>query len=224
MDGRVMPTRFTGTAPLRPVRPAPGGFAVFAADRACRVDASVLSEDEAQRAAKFLHAADRERYTVAHVMLRLLLAAYLGGDPAALPLFAEACPMCGGPHGRPAVAGEPRLHFSLSHGGAFALAAFASEPIGVDVEPVPAEAAVQDLLGCLDAAERREFDALAPLERPAGFARAWVRKEARLKALGTGLALDPAAVHAGLGPEPGPGVADVAVPHGHAAAVAFVRR
>lgn len=216
--------RFDGAAPPGLVRPAPGDFAVFAADRACRVDPAVLSGDEAERAAGFLRAADRERYTVAHVMLRLLLAAYLGGDPASLQLFAEACPLCGGPHGRPAVAGEPRLHFSLSHGGAFALAAFASEPVGVDVEPVPEDAAVRDLLGCLDAAERREFDALPPRERRSAFARAWVRKEARLKALGTGLALDPASVHAGLGPGPGPGVADVAMPHGHAAAVAFTGR
>jgi 4'-phosphopantetheinyl transferase len=224
MDGKATAVRFDGTAPAGLVRPAPGEFAVFAAARACRVDESVLSGDEAKRAAGFARAADRERYTVAHVMLRLLLAAYLGGDPAALPLFAEACPMCGGPHGRPAVAVEPRLHFSLSHGGMFALAAFASEPIGVDVEPVPEEAAIRDLLGCLDKAERREFDALPEAERPAGFARAWVRKEARLKALGTGLALDPAAVHTGLGVEPGSGVVDVAMPQGHAAAVAFTDR
>ncbi|GAA1678671.1 hypothetical protein GCM10009830_27260 [Glycomyces endophyticus] len=221
-EGRTLvPVRFDGAAPAAPALPAAGGAAVFLAGTATAVDASVLDAAEATRAAGFARRLDRERYTVAHVMLRLLLGAYLGCTPGAVRLVREPCPVCGGPHGRPAVAGAPRLHFSLSHGGSFAMAAFATEPVGVDVEPVPGEAAVRDLLGCLSAVERREFAALAPADRPAAFARAWVRKEARLKADGTGLAADPAGVHAGLGPAAGPGFTDVEVPQGHAAALAF---
>ncbi|HEX2145115.1 MAG TPA: hypothetical protein VHG10_11460 [Glycomyces sp.] len=50
-----------------------------------------------------------------------------------------------------------------------------------------------------------------------------MRKEGHLKALGTGLALGPAIVHVGLGEKPCPGIVDVEVPRGHAAAVALLR-
>ncbi|URN13561.1 4-phosphopantetheinyl transferase [Streptomyces radiopugnans] len=74
----------------------------------------MLSEEERARCAAFVREADRDRYRVAHTALRLELAAVLGTDPAAVPLTREPCPLCGGPHGRPAVPGNP-VHFSLSH-------------------------------------------------------------------------------------------------------------
>lgn len=221
MGGNAVPVRFEGAAPRFMKRPE--RFAVYLADAslAAVVDESVLSDSEAKRAAGFARGEHRDRYVVAHVMLRVLLAAYMGWDPMRLPLYREACPMCGRLHGRPAVASAPRLHFSLAHCSSFALAAFAVEPVGVDVSPLPGEAVFQDFLRCLDEVERDEFAARPQEERRAGLARAWVRKEARLKAIGTGLAVDPAALYEGVGPESGPGVVDLEVPQGHAAALAF---
>jgi len=216
----MVPERFEGGAPA--ALAWPGTFTVFVADVASlagRLDTAVLDGSETARAAGFARAEDRDRYEAGHVMVRVLLSSYLDLDPAALPLYVEACPLCGGPHGRPAVAAEPRLHFSLSHGGGYAMAAFAAVPIGVDVEPVPRPGVVDDLIGCLDGTERRELEALPEPARPAAFARAWVRKEARLKALGTGLAVDPATIHAGIGDRPGPHTYDIATQKGHAAAV-----
>jgi 4'-phosphopantetheinyl transferase len=220
LAGKVIPDRFDGEAAASPARP--GLFTVFLADVAAlagRLDTTILDRTETARAAAFARAEDRHRFEAGHVMVRVLLASYLGLDAASLPLYTEACPLCGGPHGRPAVAAEPRLHFSLSHGGGYALAAFSLVPIGVDVEPLPRHEVVDDLIGCLDEIERRELAALPERARPAAFARAWVRKEARLKALGTGLAVDPATIHAGTGGRPGPNTYDIAIPEGHAAAV-----
>ncbi|MER8041244.1 4'-phosphopantetheinyl transferase superfamily protein [Streptomyces sp. NPDC094032] len=62
----------------------------------------------------------------AHTALRVLAGGYLGLGPAGLVFARLDCPGCGGPHGRPVLAGEAgRLHFSLSHSGELALLAFA---------------------------------------------------------------------------------------------------
>lgn len=223
MGGKTVPKIFDGSPPRpRQIAEQPAVFLADVKALADLVNTGVLDEAEAKRAARFVRKEDRDRYIVGHVMVRLVLSEYLDLDPAALPLFTEKCPLCNGPHGRPAVQSEPRLHFSLSHGGGFAMAAFASSPIGVDVEPTPDSAAIADLLGCLNARERRSFDALDAAARPTAFAQTWVRKEAYLKARGTGLAVDPALVHGGLGEGPPPGTFDLEAPQGHAAAVAVI--
>ncbi|MET9427114.1 4'-phosphopantetheinyl transferase superfamily protein [Streptomyces sp. NPDC003036] len=80
----------------------------------------------------------------------------------------------------------------------------------------------------LQPAEARELAALPEAERPAAFARAWVRKEAYLKGIGTGLGRSPSLDYVGTGPDPADGppgwrVSDVVVPEDFTAAVA-VRR
>jgi 4'-phosphopantetheinyl transferase len=79
-----------------------------------------VPRDERARARAFVREADRDRYRVAHVVLRRLLGAYLAKDPAAVEFVREPCPRCGARTARPAVAGSP-LHFSLWHSGDFAL-------------------------------------------------------------------------------------------------------
>ncbi|MGP3925270.1 4'-phosphopantetheinyl transferase family protein [Streptomyces sp. 8N616] len=175
----------------------------------------LLDEGERARAAAFVRPVDRDRYRVAHVALRRLLAAYLGLAPAAVEFVREPCPGCGGPHGRPALPGAP-LHFSLSHSGDLVLLAFADTAVGIDVEKVPSARTVTEVATTLHPAERAELAALPDAERPAAFARCWTRKEAYLKGTGTGLAEDPSITLVGAGPEPvqPPGwtLADVPLP------------
>ncbi|MFE2745353.1 4'-phosphopantetheinyl transferase family protein [Streptomyces scopuliridis] len=147
----------------------------------------VLDAGERQRAAAFHRSADRRCYVAAHVSLRLLLGAYLGQDPAAVRLVREPCPSCGGPHGRPVAEGR-EVRFSLSHSGDLALIALADTPVGADVERIPALDMVTETASALHPAEVAELAALPEADRPGGFARVWVRKEAYLKGLGTGLA------------------------------------
>ncbi|MEU3463312.1 4'-phosphopantetheinyl transferase superfamily protein [Streptomyces sp. NPDC006733] len=191
---------------------------------AARLAPGVLDPRELRSAAAFRADADRDCYRAAHVGLRLLLGAHLGTAPQDVVLVREACPGCGGPHGRPAVEGGA-VHFSLSHSGSFALLAVAATPVGVDVETVPSADAVADVAAVLHRVEIAELDALRPPERPAAFARAWVRKEAYLKGLGIGLGRDPSLDYVGTGDAPATGpagwtVADVAVGEDRAAAVA----
>jgi 4'-phosphopantetheinyl transferase len=188
----------------------------------------LLDDAERRRYAAFARPADRDRYAAAHIALRRLLGAYLGVAPEDVRLGRERCPVCGGPHGRPTVAGEGagRPHFSLSHGGDLVLLAFASAPVGVDVESDPEPAVVADVARVLHPDEREELAASAdPAARAAAFGRCWTRKEAHLKGTGVGLAEGVAATYVGTGARPAtvPGwrLADVAVGPGHHAAVAL---
>lgn len=187
-------------------------------------DEWLLDGDERGRVRAFVREADRDRYRVAHVVLRRLLGAYLARDPEAVEFIREACPGCGGAHGRPAVAGTP-LHFSLSHSGDFVLFAFADTPVGIDVEGEPSAAVAAEVADMLHPAERAELAALPLAARPAAFARCWARKEAYLKGIGIGLAEDPSITYVGAGPDAGVltgwSLADVPVAPGYAAACAL---
>ncbi|MBC9712994.1 4'-phosphopantetheinyl transferase superfamily protein [Streptomyces sp. TRM66268-LWL] len=186
--------------------------------------APLLDADEQRKAEAFRRARDREIYTAAHTAVRVLAGAYLGLDPQEVRVVREDCPGCGGPHGRPALPGAP-LHFSLSHTRDLALLAFAPTPVGVDVEPLPAEDLVADVATALHPQEQRELSQLPVSEGPSAFARCWTRKEAYLKGTGEGLAgggLSRTLVGTGPHPVPVPGwtLADVRAPQGYAAAVA----
>ncbi|MFI1962955.1 4'-phosphopantetheinyl transferase family protein [Streptomyces pathocidini] len=186
-------------------------------------DAWLLDESERARAAAFVRAVDRDRYRVAHVVLRRLLGAYLACDPAGVAFVREPCPGCGGPHGRPAVPGA-LPHFSLSHSGDLVLLAFAETPVGVDVEAVPSPETANEVAAVLHPRERAEIGALPAGRRADAFARCWTRKEAFLKGTGKGLAEAPSVTYVGAGPEPAgpPGwaVADLALPGAYAGAFA----
>lgn len=185
--------------------------------------AAVLDPEERARAAAFVRAELRNRYTAAHVMLRQVLGECLGQDPAGLRFAREDCPCCGGPHGRPVLAGERRpLEFSLSHAGALVAVAVAGAgvPVGVDVEALSRPDTVAEVGSKLHPDERAEIDAAA--DPVSAFARIWTRKEAYLKGLGTGLGRGLDLDYVGSA-QPGPegwALADLPAPDGHAAAVA----
>lgn len=72
--------------------------------------------------------------------------------------------------------GQPEGNVSLSHAGGLTLAVLADGPVGIDHEPLEADAPWEVVAHPSDSG-----DAL----------RLWVRKEAVLKATGLGLAVDP---------------------------------
>jgi 4'-phosphopantetheinyl transferase len=147
----------------------------------------------------------------AHALLRAVLTQLTG---TADHVLQRTCGTCGGPHGKP-VLDHPSLHVSLSSAGnAAVVAVTAAGPVGVDVERVAATG----------------FDgfpgvALGP-DEPDGTtedrARAWVRKEAVLKATGSGLAVDPRSVDVRPDRVLGAHLLDVPVPAGLACAVAVL--
>ena len=159
-------------------------------------DIATLDAQERERARRFRFERDRRRYIDAHVALRRVLAERTGRAAAALEFEA-------GPFGKPRLAGAPRCTFSLSHSDDLALIALADAgEIGVDIErvrPLPDLDALA--LQCLAVDELQALEALPAADRPFGFLQAWTRKEACLKALGTGLQVEPATFSVGIAPD-----------------------
>ena len=193
---------------------APGGHPVtsvsrqaVALDRAAEVwwfdireitlspaDLADLDPRETARAAAFVFPADRHRYQVAHVMLRRVLAGRLGADPGRLAFARLRCPACGGPSGKPVLAGLPPggstgggLSFSLAHSGDAVAIAVARGPVGIDVERA-ATGCVCSLVSAMHPEDAALAGALPEPERHAAIIRWWVRMEAVLKYTGTGIA------------------------------------
>jgi 4'-phosphopantetheinyl transferase len=138
---------------------------------------ALLDAHERDRLERFRRPADTARYLAAHALTRLVLAARMGTDPAAI-VIDRTC-RCGKPHGKPTV---PEMHFSLTHSGDRVGVALSTEgPIGLDVEEYRELADLDGLAGhALSADEPRPTSAAA-------FLQVWTRKEALLKATGDGL-------------------------------------
>jgi 4'-phosphopantetheinyl transferase len=99
-----------------------------------------------------------------------------------------------------------------------------SARVGVDIEALPTRAAAAEVAERLHPEERLEVLSAAPARQAEIFARVWTRKEAYLKALGTGIGHGLESDYLGAeGRAPGPegfAVASVPVAAGYAAAVA----
>lgn len=133
-----------------------------------------LSAEEHERAAAFLHPADRDRFVAAHWLKRQAL--NMAGNGGAL-VFSNSA------GGKPRLAEGPE--FSLSHGGGWiALALGRTGPVGVDVESERAPEIWQDVLPLVAGAEEEALDPL----------RLWTAKEAALKCLGSGFLSNPKAM------------------------------
>lgn len=221
-----------GEVPRRLALPEGAAAAVWSLDTTREVvggipvgeAAAVLDPAELRRAKRLSWPADRLRYIAAHIGLRALLGGLLSSDPARIALVRADCPACGGPHGRPEVAGGG-VHFSLSRRDDLAYFALAPVPVGIDIEGIPGPDVVSDLLDFLHPAEAAELTALPEGERRAALARVWSRKEACLKAAGTGIALGLVEPYVGSAPTPARvpdwHLSDLPAPDGYAAALAW---
>jgi 4'-phosphopantetheinyl transferase len=96
------------------------------------------------------------------------------------------------PAGKPELE-ESDLGVSLAHSGEVVLVAIAqAREVGVDVEVLRSDAARWSLVShALTERERQRLDVLDAPTRAESFLRVWTRKEAILKAAGTGLGIDP---------------------------------
>jgi len=144
--------------------------------------ARTLSEDERARAGRFHRPRDRNHFVAGRGLLRVLLGDALGCPPSSLRFRYNAC-------GKPALAaGDTHLGFNLSHSDGTALFALAwGREVGVDIERVRPEIPAASLAErFLPADAAAALLSLSPAHRPEAFTQAWVRREAYLKALGTG--------------------------------------
>lgn len=158
------------------------------------VDLALLDPWEQRRAGALRFPRDRRRFIAAHAGLRRLLGSHLDLPPATLPLTRSST-------GKPSLnLPGPPCHFSLTHSGGSGWLAIASVPVGIDAEVLiePADLAALIAASCT-VAETRMLDALDTARRAPAFLATWTRKEAALKAWGSGLGMiDPAHLEVGL--------------------------
>ncbi len=143
---------------------------------------ALLPQDELARSERFVRPTHARHFTVAHGLLRLVLAKYLNNDPKSIEFEKNE-------HGKPALVHESAVTFNLSHSGDLALIGVTEgRAIGVDLERF------RDRLE-MDKIARRYFSeaevaalfSLPENVREEAFYACWTRKEAYIKARGEGL-------------------------------------
>jgi len=149
---------------------------------------AILADDELARMNRFHFERDRRRFASGRAALRWLLGSVLDRDPASLRFSTGA-------HGKPSLGDDPQLAFNLSHSGASAIIAIdparRHRAVGVDLElrrEVPDALALAQ--SCFDDGEQQALAACSGVVRDEAFLRGWTRKEACLKAAGTGFSSD----------------------------------
>ena len=171
------------TPPARP-RLAEGDVDVWRIDLVRMPGTQLLDDAECARAMRFRRLHDRRRYIAAHVGMREILARYLQCDPAAVYFEPD------GEHGKMRLPGPSAPAINLAHSGEIALLCVARMPqVGIDIEHIHPLRDLRDLvMGNFTRAERARLRAQP--EPVAAFYWIWTRKEALLKAVGTGLTVE----------------------------------
>jgi 4'-phosphopantetheinyl transferase len=149
--------------------------------------AQILTIDERQRAGRFHFQQDRTHFVVARGVLRAILGGYLNLNPKQVPIGYTTL-------GKPTLTEpfSPRdLQFNLAHSDGLALYAFCRDhPVGVDLERIRPDFATAEIAQRFFApGEVAVLQALPPALQIEAFFACWTRKEAYLKAKGSGLSV-----------------------------------
>ena len=153
-----------------------------------------LGADERARAARYVFERDRRRYFAARCALRECLSERTGLPPGDLRIET-------GVFEKPVLANSPAWSFNLSRREDWALLGISrTAEIGVDFELIHAVNEVDALARAhFSVAEFDAFHGISPDAKDMVFLRVWTRKEACLKAIGTGLRIEPRTLEVGLG-------------------------
>jgi 4'-phosphopantetheinyl transferase len=146
---------------------------------------NILSVDEQARAGRFHFERDRRRYVTGRGSLRLILGRYLGVEPAQIRFEYTT-------YGRPLLAGllaGSGLRFNVSHAQTvYLLGVTRNREIGVDVEAIRPLPDALDIAGRFFApGEQAALRRVPAADKEVAFFHCWTRKEAYIKALGSGL-------------------------------------
>jgi 4'-phosphopantetheinyl transferase len=146
-----------------------------------------LAADEQTKAERFYFQKDRDRFIIAHGVLRAILGLYLNRAP-------KSFSFCYSSHGKPALAcesGGDTIRFNMSHSHGVALYAVTrGREIGIDLEFIRCNLeAAQIAERFFSQSEIATLRALPPSLRKYAFFLCWTRKEAYIKARGEGLSI-----------------------------------
>jgi 4'-phosphopantetheinyl transferase len=154
----------------------------------------LLSDEERRRADRFAFERDARRFVVSHAVLRKLLGQFVDVPARELQLRAER-------GAKPVLKTWPhQIHFGISRSEERFLIAFASRPLGADMEWLHRKLDIGALASqVLSHREKEAIKRLGPGDRQAGFLRCWTQKEAYLKAISRGLVVSPASIEVSVG-------------------------
>jgi 4'-phosphopantetheinyl transferase len=162
------------------------GFSLDGSPSFVELFRSWLSEEERERAVRFIRQEDQLRYVLAHGSTRAVLARYTGLDPSSVTFQMRVS-------GKPALAetnnGRHRIHFNLSHSHGRMLIAVACDlDVGADLEQIRDKVDVVKLAERFYApSEHGRVAGVTGLDQAKRFYRYWVAKEAVLKGQAVGL-------------------------------------
>ena len=146
----------------------------------------LLSADEIPRANRFRFPEHRRRFIIARACLRQLLSGYLGIEARDVSFIYS-------PEGKPALAPEHHssIFFNVSHSADLAAFAFTKDhSIGIDVEMIRHDVDADQIpKRFFSSAEQKILAKLQGEAKFRGFFNCWTRKEAYVKAVGSGLSL-----------------------------------
>jgi phosphopantetheinyl transferase len=141
---------------------------------------SYITPEEDLRAGKFLFDSDRETYISSHSVLRLILAKELNTNPSEISVIS-------GKNGKPGLAGNPAF-FNLSHTReAFAIVISRDNYVGIDLEMINSGMDIYSIIKTFFSTREGEFILHSEHDAINRFFLLWTRKEALLKAIGTGI-------------------------------------
>lgn len=159
-------------------------FSLEPGDEVFAISEKSLTTAELKQADKFLSEKRRKQYIAARGQLKILLGRYLRTSPKSLEFSLNQ-------YGKPYLPNSlPALYFNISHSHKLALAGFSSDlEIGVDVEYKRPDWSGLHIAERFFAEEEvRELNNLPMQYQHQAFFECWSRKEAYIKARGTGLA------------------------------------
>jgi len=140
-----------------------------------------LSSEEKKLADSIEQASKRKSYITARALLRILLGQYTGQQARAITIGRSA-------YNKPVAEGRQggNLHFNVSHSGNGIVIAFATTPVGIDLEQPADSFDYHQMLP--DYFSPEEARAILGSPKPAElFYRYWTRKECLAKATGKGV-------------------------------------
>jgi 4'-phosphopantetheinyl transferase len=144
----------------------------------------MLSQDEIDRACRFLDPGYGALFMVRRGLLRSELGEWLGVSPADIE-FGQ------GRMGKPFAIGHDDVRFNVGHADTLTLVAISDREVGVDIETLDAIVDVEGIASrVFSKREGSWLSSLPPRHRTQAVLTTWARKEAAAKAHGDGLGLD----------------------------------
>ena len=154
-------------------------------DSSCyEADWNVLDEAEKSRARRFTQSTHHNQYVHIHAQVRYLLATILMQAPEQIIIKRS-------PQGKPYLVEYPNIAFNLSHTNEYFLFAISENcNLGVDIEKCKSRPNMEGLVNkCFAITERDYWHTISQQDQPSVFYQFWTRKEAFVKATGSGIVL-----------------------------------